>query len=157
MTEKFNNADKINSEKLNKEIEKYKEVYNKKEYELEERYNNVISKLEDQLKLVEEKLTIKDELIGTLHKEKDSAIRDLIEEQNKKMEELTKSMAYNQLPIEEDPDRPKMEEVFVDPLEEDAGKDLTPYIDIEEDSIEEKEAMKDKVDKLRKIMGDRKK
>lgn len=156
-TNKLNNTVKANIKRLDKEVEKHKEVYDKKKYDLEKEYNNAISQLEDKLKLTEDRIVIKDELIETLREEKDYTIKNLIEEQTKKMEELTRSMSYNQENVEEYIDRPKMEDVFIDPLEEGAGKDLTPYIDIEDESIKEKEDIADKVDKLRGLVGDLKK
>lgn len=154
-TKRFNNIEAVKNEQLNKEMEILRNKFIEKEHELGERYNNKISELEDRLKIAEEKIVVKDELLEALRAEKDSAIKNLIEEQTKKMEELTRSMAYNQGQLEEESDRPKMEDVFIDPLEEGAGDGLVPHIDIEDVSTKEKDAMKDKVDKLRSIMGTR--
>jgi DNA repair exonuclease SbcCD ATPase subunit len=56
----------------------------------------------------------------------------------------------------EDPDRPKMEQIFVDPLEKDAGDGLKPNINIETTKLDlspQKEEMDDKVNKLRGLLG----
>lgn len=153
LSEKLFNVEKESTKRLNNEVERYRAAFNEKAKGLEEKYNSTISKLEDQLKLAEEKLLIKDELVDSLRAEKEATIKRLIEEQTKKMEELTRSIAYNQANVDEESDRPKMEDVFIDPLEEGAGKDLSPHIDIEDVSAEEKEDIRDKVDKLRSIMG----
>lgn len=50
-----------------------------------------------------------------------------------------------------DPDRPQIEQVFVDPLEDDAGDGLESSITI--DTVTAKEAVGDKVDKLRDLLG----
>jgi len=50
-----------------------------------------------------------------------------------------------------DPDRPQMEQVFVDPLEEDAGEGLEASIQIE--TIVKDEAVGGKVDKLKDLLG----
>jgi hypothetical protein len=52
-----------------------------------------------------------------------------------------------------DPDRPQMEQVFVDPLEEDAGKDLESHIEIEDITSDEPNEVEEKVDKLRDLLG----
>jgi len=50
-----------------------------------------------------------------------------------------------------DPDRPQMEQVFVDPLEDDAGEGMKSTINIE--TITKDEEVNDKVDKLRGLLG----
>lgn len=50
-----------------------------------------------------------------------------------------------------DPDRPKMEQVFVDPLEDGAGNGLKSTINIE--TINGDEEVENKVDKLRGLLG----
>jgi len=51
-----------------------------------------------------------------------------------------------------DPDRPQMEQVFIDPLEEGAGDGLESHIDIKETEADE---VHDKVDKLRDLIGNK--
>ncbi len=50
-----------------------------------------------------------------------------------------------------DPERPQMEQIFVDPLEDDAGEGLKPNINIE--TFTKDEEVDDKVDKLRNLLG----
>lgn len=50
-----------------------------------------------------------------------------------------------------DPDRPKMEQVFVDPLEEGAGKGMKATINIE--TVVKDEEVGDKVNKLKDLIG----
>jgi len=50
-----------------------------------------------------------------------------------------------------DPDRPQMEQVFVDPLEENAGEGMKSSITIEE--VTKEDEVDDKVDKLRGLLG----
>lgn len=100
---------------------------------------NQISKLKDELKSVEElkkeiavleqKIEGKDELILTL-KSRPSIIGDEVI----------------------DPDRPQMEQVFIDPLEEGAGDGLESHIDIKETEADE---VSGKVDKLRDLLGNK--
>lgn len=137
------------------EQQKFKKRFDIKTEELEEKYNNKISVLEDRLKLTEERVEIKEEQIKELKEEKDSTIKKLLEEQNRKMEELTKNISLKELGVD-DPDRPKMESVFIDPLEADAGEGLESHIEIEEHddvSITKKKKMQDKVDKLKDLVG----
>jgi hypothetical protein len=54
----------------------------------------------------------------------------------------------------EDPNRPKLDQVFIDPLEKNSGKNLRSSITIEEMAMpDEKERMDDKVNKLKSILG----
>lgn len=58
--------------------------------------------------------------------------------------------------IVEDPNRPKLEQTFIDPLEKGAGDGLKSNIKIEETELElplKKEEMDDKVSKLRGLLG----
>jgi len=50
-----------------------------------------------------------------------------------------------------DPDRPQMEQVFVDPLEKDAGEGMKSSINIE--TVTKDDDVEDKVDKLRDLLG----
>ena len=142
------------NETLEKEKVNYRANYEDKLKRLEERYNETISQQADRLKLAEERLNAKDETIEGLRKDSDSMIKQLIEDHTRKMEELSNSLADKGYVItDQDSDRPQIEEVFVDPLEADSGSGLEPHIDIEDVSINEKEAMKDKVNKLRDLIG----
>lgn len=95
-----------------------------------------------------EKLNAKIETQQALLAEKDARIEEL------KQMRTSVPVAYQQ---KEDPDRPKMEEVFVDPLEKDAGEGMEAHINVSDITIDEKENMEDKVNKLRNIMGKLKK
>lgn len=50
-------------------------------------------------------------------------------------------------------ERPQMEQQFIDPLEKDAGRGLKSHIDIKDISYDKKENMNEKVDKLKKLVG----
>lgn len=54
-------------------------------------------------------------------------------------------------------ERPKIQSVFIDPLETDAGAGLESHIDVEEVSVVQKENTQDKVDKLKNLLGSLKK
>jgi hypothetical protein len=88
-------------------------------------------------------------VIGNL-KAKCDAQEDLISELKSA---LSNAGTRSEVPIEIDPDRPQMEEVFIDPLELGAGSGLESHIKVEDVSIDEKEDMADKVSKLKHIMG----
>lgn len=90
--------------------------------------------------------------IKELKDKKNSEIKALLEEQNRKIEELSRLRLTDKGEYE-DPERPKIEEVFIDPLEDDAGERLIPHIEIEDVSTAEKEKMQDKVDKLKELMN----
>jgi hypothetical protein len=72
----------------------------------------------------------------------------------KKVEEL--SMIINLSRGENvsiDPDRPKMEEIFIDPLSKDAGKDLESHVNIKDSSSKDKVKVEFQVDKLKGLIG----
>ena len=148
--DRLQNAGEDHNKQLQLERKKYEEKYNKKVTALEERFNNTISQLEDKLKLTEEKLIVKEETIETLKTEKDETVKNLLKEYNKKVEELARSISLKELEVD-DPNRPKIEKVFIDPLEKGAGNELKPHVVVEEDS--KKESAKDKLDKLKGLMG----
>lgn len=50
-----------------------------------------------------------------------------------------------------DPDRPKMEQIFVDPLEKDAGEGMKSSINV--DTVVKDDAVDDKVNKLKDLLG----
>jgi len=87
------------------------------------------AELKKQIAVLEQELKGKEELIETLKSR--PAIID------------------GEVPV--DPDRPQMEQVFVDPLEEDAGEGMKSSITIEE--VTKEEEVDDKVDKLRGLLG----
>lgn len=103
-------------------------------------------------KKIAKKLTEAEEQIKGLEENKDSEIKELLEEQNRKIEELSRLRLTDKGEYE-DPERPKMESTFIDPLEDDAGEGLIPHIEVEDVSIAEKEKMQDKVDKLKDLIG----
>jgi hypothetical protein len=53
--------------------------------------------------------------------------------------------------VETDPNRPQMEQIFIDPLEDDAGEGLTSNINVE--TITKEDEVDSKVDKLRNLLG----
>ena len=55
--------------------------------------------------------------------------------------------------ISTDPDRPKMENIFVDPLDKDSGDNLESFIKVEDISKKEKEDISNKVNKLKNLIG----
>jgi len=70
--------------------------------------------------------------------------------QNKQINQLT-SVLDLQEEAELDLDRPKMKEVFIDPVGK--GKKLEPHIDIKDVPFDGKVKMSDKVDKLKSLLG----
>ncbi|RKZ10833.1 hypothetical protein DRQ25_01625 [Candidatus Fermentibacteria bacterium] len=55
--------------------------------------------------------------------------------------------------VVEDPDRPKMEKAYIDPLESDAGAAMEPHITVEDVKTTDKINVNDKVAKLKGLMG----
>lgn len=134
---------------INKLERKLKSVDNKKQFTAEQmdaeirdaaksaieetsiRYKKKIKILESELEVVEEKLKLKEEMIEILKSKVVLKEEDLIVEK----------------------DRPKMKNVFVDPLDRKAEDGLVSYIDVENISMDEKENIQEKVDKLKLLLG----
>lgn len=140
------------SESLNEEKNIHKKDLEKALKDMESRYNNTISSLEDRLKLAEDRVAEKDGKLEELKVERNDTVKRMLEEYTRKLDELTKTISIEKLGVD-DPDRPKMEEVFIDPLEADAGSDLESHVEIEDVSLAKKKNMKGKVDKLKNLMG----
>lgn len=88
-------------------------------------------------------------------------IEKQLREHNDKLERLIRGTQYRDITIDRDTaleeiekiERPKIEPVFIDPLEEGAGKELKPFLDVKDVSSDDKENMFDKVEKLKGMLG----
>lgn len=103
------------------------------------------------LRLEEENLNLK----NTIHQLKTNAesdISNMIQNTNKRLEEVVLQMGQNmsQQSIQNN-ERPKMETVFVDPIDREAA--MEKHITIQEDNSNQKEDMEDKVNKLKNLIG----
>ncbi len=139
----------------NKDMKKFQfeiEFLIKEKTDIINKHNNEITKfkIESEKKKGEVKsLKEKAKRIGA-----DEEITTLLKEQTKQIEVLTEALANAETQLEIETNRPKMETAFIDPLEKDAGKDLTPHIEIKEEKpAEEKGEMNAKVERLRSLMG----
>ena len=109
---------------ITKENAEVKDKINKLESEHED-----VTELKKQIAVLEQEIEGKQELIETLK------TRPVILESE----------------IFTDPDRPQMEQVFVDPLEEGAGEGMKASINIE--TVTKDEEVDDKVNKLKDLLG----
>lgn len=91
--------------------------------------------LKVELDVLKEKLSLKEEMIEILKSKTVLKEKDFVVEE----------------------DRPIMEHIFVDPLDCKAGDNLVSHIDVEDVSVDEKENIQEKVDKLRNLLGGLKK
>lgn len=94
-----------------------------------------VSDLQKQIAVLEQSLAGKEELIETLK---------------------SKPMIINGQIVDgelDDPDRPKMEQVFVDPLEKDSGEGLKSNIRTKELTSNDDSDVGDKVNKLKNLLG----
>lgn len=141
-------------------LEKDKAVAEKKEIEDELKDARLgVGGLDDQLKDNRAKRIKAEREVKSL-KEKaeqkgtNEEITELLKEQTKQIGALTEALANAEHQLEIETNRPKMETAFIDPLEKDAGKDLTPHIEIKEEKPEEKKGeMNARVEQLRSLMG----
>jgi chromosome segregation ATPase len=113
-----------------------------------------IELLEKDVKSLEEKLDDKNKLIDELKKRKssetDNNVTALITEATKKIEALSLQVASSN-DITTQPDRPQMETVFVDPIEKESK--VESHFDVEDISTSEKEALEEKKNKLKSLLG----
>ncbi len=115
--------------------------------ETKDNIKNKINKLTNRNIELEKELTV---LKSALNAEDSDDVTTL----TRKIEELTMVVAASRGgEIELDPDRPKMEEVFVDPISKDAGKDLESHVNIKDSSSKEKVNVNEQVDKLKGLIG----
>lgn len=98
-------------------------------------------------------LTEKEKELEKIKNAHNEEIRKLLTEHSEKLERLTATVMGGTAVQHPDNDRPQLEDVFIDPLEDDAGKDLKPFLEEKIISVDEKDNMFDKVDKLRGMLG----
>ena len=72
---------------------------------------------------------------------------------NKLTISLIEAMEKMTLNVSVETDRPQMETVFIDPLEGGVGDNLESHIDVEGVSVVQKENIRDKVSKLKNLLG----
>jgi archaellum component FlaC len=82
-------------------------------------------------------------------KDKEEALKLERERNNQLMSQLSAKEEIHY----ENPDRPKMETSFIDPLEKNASDGLTAHIDAEEINVQEKDKIYSNVEKLKGLMG----
>jgi Zn finger protein HypA/HybF involved in hydrogenase expression len=127
--------------------------------DLLEQRDNRIKALKEQhaaeITTLKERITSQEQIIaagsGSAGGISEDKLVSLLAEATSKIEELTKRAAYVE-GQEIESDRPKMETAFVDPLESNANE-LEHKIIVEDVSFSRKEAMADKVNKLKGLMG----
>jgi uncharacterized protein YeeX (DUF496 family) len=121
--------------------------------ERDAKIDKMILEHETAIKLLQDKLKDRDSLIEELKKSKsgadDEQLKALLAETTKKLELLSNLPAGQ---LVSDPDRPQMEEVFIDPLEDDGSK-MESHIDVKDMSSDEKEEVMDNVAKLKNLIG----
>lgn len=107
--------------------------------------NTLITELKEQTRLLTEKLC------GMKGSDDPEVLNKLTALFTEVTEKITLNSAKNETAVVSK--RPQMGSVFVDPLEAGAEDGLEPYINIEDISITQKENIKNKVDKLRNLLG----
>ena len=144
----------VNNKELEKEVERLKaglaSVKREAEFERKEMMVKLEAGYEKTIAGLRVSLEVKEKLIEDLKKEKSNDLGALTE----KVRALTTSLASTyELAIPVDEKRPKMEEVFVDPLEKGAGENLESHVDIKDLSFKEKVKVDTQVDKLKGLIG----
>lgn len=116
-----------------------------------------VTELEKELSSLQTALKGKEEMINQLRTtatalpSPDGKIAALLEEATKKIENMAAQMTHYQTGEMPGSDRPKMETVFVDPIEKESS--VESHFEVEDISITEKEEMNSKVNKLKGLLG----
>lgn len=135
---------------LNNKIKSIVEEKDKKEAELVLAIEQVKNEIEKERSVFRDQLKAKDELIIQIQKSNSGISEDklasILEE---KIKELALTAGHS---IENvDPNRPKMEKVFIDPI--DKEPEIETHINISDSVVSKKEEMASQVDKLKSLLG----
>jgi hypothetical protein len=124
---------------------------------LENKILDLKNNYEKEIHSLKEIIKNKEDIIQQLKDNKSSAgiseskLVELLGEATKRIEEM--SMNNQGLSkIDVDPNRPKMETIFVDPIEKTAPE-IEKHFEIEDVATDQKDQMLDKVNKLKNLMG----
>jgi hypothetical protein len=120
----------------------------KAQHEIEK--NNLQNKIES----LEKELDHKNELIQQLKTQQpaiDNNLSVLLSETNRKIEAMASTINFNREETITNSDRPKMETIFVDPIEKEMN--VERHFEVEEISMNEKTQLDDKVNKLKGLLG----
>jgi uncharacterized coiled-coil protein SlyX len=163
--------DKINLTNSNRELKEKLEVIEQKTSEsiteveakykdaadnIKTKYDLLLEERDSKISNLKEKIENQDNLIKKLESSNTTGglsqeqMQKMLAEVTDKMQSLALAAGHN---IEDvDPDRPKMETVFIDPIEK--AEDVESHITVEEDvSITKKEEMAAQVSKLKNLIG----
>ena len=113
-----------------------------------------IEKHKGEIKNLKELLKVKDEQIQQLKTNvpvADNKLTELLAEATKKIDEMSSRISTGSDERHVESDRPKMETVFVDPIENES--EVEKYFEVEDVSTESKLKMESKVNKLKSLMG----
>jgi len=126
------------------EFRKYRQNYNAESFT--ELQNNVTS-----LKV---KVESKEELIETLKNSQGNGdLGEVMEKLADKVDAIANT-AFEGEEFVDDPNRPKLESKFIDPLSAEDTPDFEPHVNVDEEKVESQgEKINDKVSKLRDILG----
>jgi hypothetical protein len=112
-----------------------------------------VEKYKYEIKSLKELIASKDEQIKALQNNSpkiDNKLTDLLSEATKKIEEMSLKISSGGEKVASS-NRPQMETLFVDPIEKESK--VEKHFEIEDITIDEKDKIYDKVNKLKSIMG----
>ena len=145
------------ADQVNEEIEKALKVETsdlKAKYEIEvNKVKGLAKELNSIRESHEKELAAKDEIIDQLKSfpVADNNVTALLAEATKKIEDMARQIQFSTTGEVVDPDRPQMETVFVDPIENESK--IESHFEVEDISVDEKEQIESKVNKLKNLMG----
>lgn len=123
-----------------------------KDSEIMNRLREENSSLKSEVSSLKDKLSNKEEIIQHLKDSQTNNVGLSEDKIAKLIAEATKNMATT-INAVAPTDRPQMETIFVDPIEDNNKKAVESHINVEDISVAEKEKMNDSVSKLKNLLG----
>lgn len=152
LKEKLGVSENMVSESISAAEVKYKAAADN----IKAKYDFLLEERDSKISNLKEKLKDKEILIKKLESTpsasgmSEEAMKKMLDDMSEKMKEM--ALASGKSIEEVDPDRPKMEAVFIDPSEKE--EEVESHIEVTEDvSITKKEEMASQVDKLKNLLG----
>lgn len=170
-TVKNTNSDLFTAEQIDADISK---VINETVTELTIKHDSELNKKDEEYKknlkqqqiTFKESISIKDELIidlktqnkfltESIYKLKEGSVSEIANKLTTLLTEVTEKMNLNGTNniITVESDRPKIEKIFIDPINNESMEGVETHINLKDISISEKEEWVDKVGKLKGLMG----
>jgi hypothetical protein len=148
LLKEIENVNKAHKKEIEDVVKNEAEKYTRVIEQVDEGYKKTIEHLEKSIKMLEDRHESEKEFLDLLES---GSIYSKDADINAKLDMLMEKVGVTD--VDTDPERPRLEKIFIDPLDEKAGQGLESHIIVDEDIRSDKdEKMDDKVDKLKRLM-----